>query len=99
MVGDSLGRGGIERSFVEGEEGGKVEEGMEGNRKGILIESLGNGKWRVVEMGGIGEIGEGDEIGLVIEKRFGSGYVVGGIEDGGEMVIDCGRKFMGGEGR
>ncbi len=42
-------------------------------------------------------LGEEEKVLMIMENRFLTPYLCRGLEDGGDMVVDSGRKYMGGD--
>lgn len=89
---------GITTTFVDPFNYEEVENAIQDNTKGILIETLGNPNSDVVDIEKIAEIAHAHRIPLVVDNTFATPYLVRPIEYGADIVVHSATKFIGGHG-
>lgn len=89
---------GINSTFVDPSDEEAVRGAIRENTKAVYIETLGNPKSDVVDIGKLAEIAHENKIPLVIDNTFATPYLVRPIEYGADIVIHSATKFIGGHG-
>lgn len=89
---------GITTTFVDIFNKEEIEQAIQENTKGILIETLGNPNSEVVDIEAVAKIAHAHKIPLVVDNTFATPYLVRPIEYGADIVVHSATKFIGGHG-
>lgn len=89
---------GITTTFVDPEEEGAFEAGIEDNTKAIFIETLGNPNSNIIDIEAVAAVAHRHGIPLVIDSTFATPYLIRPIEHGADIVVHSATKFIGGHG-
>lgn len=94
----TLGKFGIETTFVDVHNLAEVEAAIKSNTKAIFIETLGNPNSDIPDIDAVSEIAHKHGIPLAIDNTFGTPFFVRPIEHGADIVVHSATKFIGGHG-
>ena len=89
---------GVETTFVDVHNLSEVENAIKENTKAIFLETLGNPNSDIPNIDAISENAHRHGIPLVIDKTFGTPYLISPIEHGADIVVHSATKFLGGHG-
>lgn len=98
LLSHTLPQYGVETTFVNPFDYQEVENAIQDNTKGILIETLGNPRSEVVDIEKIANIAHAHKIPLIVDNTFATPYLVRPIEYGADIVVHSATKFIGGHG-
>jgi len=88
---------GIDVTFVDDATPEKVAAAIKPNTKAVYIESIGNPKGDVLDIGGIADVAHAEGIPLIIDNTF-SPVLCRPIEHGADIVVHSCTKWIGGHG-
>lgn len=94
----TLARFGISCTFVNADKTENFLEGIQDNTKAIFIESLGNPKLDVLDIGAIAKIANEQHIPLIVDNTVASPALLNPIKHGAHIIIHSLSKFIGGQG-
>lgn len=90
---------GIDFRFADGDDPASFEELIDGNTKGIYLESIGNPESNIPDFLKISEIAKRHGIPLIVDNTFGAaGYLIRPIDFGANIVVQSATKWIGGHG-
>ena len=95
----SLPRLGIEVRLVEGDDLTAFETQIDGQTKGIYVESIGNPGSHIADFKGLSQLAKKHGIPLIVDNTFGAaGFLVRPIDHGADIVVQSATKWIGGHG-
>ena len=94
----TLSRLGIKVNFVSPDDMGAWEAAVSDRTRAFYVESIGNPKLDIVDLGKIADVGEKFGIPLVVDNTVTSPYLLRPIEHGAAIVVHSATKFIGGHG-
>ena len=98
LLAHTLPQYGISTTFVNVHDLQEVETAIKENTKAIYLETLGNPNCDIPDIDAIAEIAHKHKLPLVIDKTFGTPYLIRPIEHGADIVVHSATKFIGGHG-
>lgn len=95
----ALPRLGIEVRFVEGDDPGAFRAAADERTRALYVETIGNPRFNVPDLGGLSEVARELRIPLVVDNTFGcGGYLCRPLEHGAHIVVASTTKWIGGHG-
>ena len=98
LLAHTLPQYGIETTFVDAHNLEEVEGAIKDDTRAIYLETLGNPNSDIPDIDAIAEIAHKHGLPLVIDKTFGTPYLIRPIEHGADIVVHSATKFLGGHG-
>lgn len=89
---------GITTTFVDIHDLDAVEAAIQGNTRGIFLESLGNPNSDVPDVDAIAEIAHAHNVPVVVDNTFATPFLFRPLEHGADIVVHSATKFIGGHG-
>ena len=89
---------GITNTIVDVRDFKAVEAAIQPNTKALYAETFGNPNSDVTDIDALAEIAHRNNIPLIIDKTFGTPYLIRPIEHGADIVVHSATKFLGGHG-
>lgn len=90
---------GIDFRFADGDKPESFEALIDGNTKGIYVESIGNPESNIPDFEALSEIAKRHDIPLIVDNTFGAaGFLVRPIDFGANIVVQSATKWIGGHG-
>ena len=89
---------GITATFVNIHDLAEVEAAIKENTRAIYIETLGNPNSDIPDIDALAELAHTHGLPLVVDKTFGTPYLIRPIEHGADIVVHSATKFIGGHG-
>ena len=89
---------GITTTFVDPNDLSNFENAIQENTKALFIESLGNPHSNIIDIEAVADIAHRHQIPLIVDKTFGTPYLIRPIEHGADIVVHSATKFIGGHG-
>ncbi|HSF25980.1 MAG TPA: O-acetylhomoserine aminocarboxypropyltransferase/cysteine synthase family protein, partial [Actinomycetes bacterium] len=94
----TLGRFGVETSFVRGTDPADYAAAITAKTKLIFVELLSNPSCEVADLAGLAEVAHAAGIPLIVDATTASPYLCRPIEHGADIVVHSATKFIGGHG-
>jgi O-acetylhomoserine/O-acetylserine sulfhydrylase len=90
---------GIDVRLVDSDDPRDFEKQIDGKTKALYVETIGNPRLDVPDIGGLAKVAHAHGIPLIIDNTFGiGGYVCRPIEHGADIVVHSATKWIGGHG-
>ncbi len=89
---------GIDVTFVDPGDLGRVEGAVEERTKLVYGETIGNPRADVLDIAAFADVAHRHDIPLVIDNTFATPYLCRPIEHGADIVVHSATKFIGGHG-
>ncbi|MCJ8499106.1 O-acetylhomoserine aminocarboxypropyltransferase/cysteine synthase family protein [Desulfatitalea alkaliphila] len=89
---------GITVRFVPPNDFDAWEKAVNGKTKAFFVESIGNPKLDIVDIGRLADIGKAHGVPLVVDNTVTSPYLLRPFEHGAAVVVHSATKFIGGHG-
>ena len=94
----TLGKLGIETTFVDPDNIENFEKAIKENTKAIYVETLANPKNNFIDIEKVAKIAHKYKIPLIVDNTVTTAYLVKPIEWGADIVVYSATKFIGGHG-
>jgi O-acetylhomoserine (thiol)-lyase len=94
----TLGRFGVETTFVAGDEPEDFEAAMRPHTKGVYVEVIGNPSGAVADLAGLADVAHAHGVPLVVDATLATPYLCRPFEHGADIVVHSATKFLGGHG-
>ncbi len=94
----TLGRFGIDVSFVDFADPAAIEAAVRPNTKALFAETIGNPKIDVLDVERVAAIAHGHGLPLLVDNTLATPYLLRPIEWGADVVVHSATKFIGGHG-
>ncbi len=94
----TLSRLGITVKYVPPNDIAAWERAVTDKTKAFFVETIGNPKLEIIDIGAIAETGQGHGIPLVVDNTVTTPYLCRPIEHGAAIVVHSATKFIGGHG-
>jgi len=98
QFGVTLGRMGIEATFVDFSDPDAVAAAIRPNTKALYAETIGNPSCTILDIEAYAELAHAHGIPLVVDNTFATPYLCRPIEWGADIVVHSATKFIGGHG-
>ncbi len=90
---------GMDVRFVNGDDPAEFEEFIDERTKGIYLETIGNPKFNIPDLGAFAKLAQKHQIPLIVDNTFaGAGYLCRPIEHGANIIVQSATKWIGGHG-
>lgn len=98
LIGSTLGKFGIEASFVPLNEPGALEEAIQDNTKLVFGETLGNPSVQVLDIEAIAKVAHDHGLPLVVDNTLATPVLCRPIDHGADIVTYSSSKYLDGHG-
>ncbi|MBQ9597001.1 MAG: O-acetylhomoserine aminocarboxypropyltransferase/cysteine synthase [Bacteroidales bacterium] len=98
LITHTLSTQGISNTIVRINDLAAVEAAIQANTKAIFAETFGNPNSDVTDIEGVAAVAHKHGIPLIIDKTFGTPYLIRPLEHGADIVVHSATKFLGGHG-
>jgi O-acetylhomoserine (thiol)-lyase len=94
----TLGRFGVETTFVASDEPEDFAAAIGPNTKGVYTEVIGNPSGTVADLAGLADVAHAHGIPLIVDATLATPYLCRPFEHGADLVVHSATKFLGGHG-
>ena len=98
LITHTLSTQGITNTIIDVNNLQLLEESIQPNTKAVYVETLGNPNSDVTNLDAVSEIAHKHGIPLIVDKTFGTPFLIRPIEHGADIVVHSATKFIGGHG-
>ena len=98
LLANTLPTYGVTATFVDPSDVANFERAVRPETRAIFIETLGNPNSNVIDIEAVAAVAHRHGIPLVVDKTFGTPYLIRPIEHGADIVVHSATKFIGGHG-
>ncbi|MHB1654642.1 MAG: O-acetylhomoserine aminocarboxypropyltransferase/cysteine synthase family protein, partial [Desulfitobacteriaceae bacterium] len=98
LLANTLAKLGIRTHFVNSDNPEEYRSKITSKTKALYVETIGNPRANVADLGAIAEIAHENGIPLIVDNTFASPYLCRPIEHGADIVVHSATKFIGGHG-
>ena len=98
LITHTLASQGVSNTIVNVNDLSALEAAIKPNTKVVYAETFGNPNSEVLNIEGVAEVAHRHNIPLIVDKTFGTPYLIRPIEHGADIVVHSATKFIGGHG-
>ncbi len=98
LIGDVIGRGGIESTFLDSSNAGAVEAAFRPNTRVVFLETPANPTCRITDIEAISRLAHARGALVVVDATFGTPRFIRPLELGADIALHSTTKFMNGHG-
>ena len=89
---------GIKTHFVNPDDPENFRKAITPKTKAVFIETIGNPATNLIDIGAVSAIAHKKGIPLIVDKTFGTPYLIRPFEHGADVIVHSATKYIGGHG-